>query len=313
MHLFIRKTGIFCLCFLIAFCLLFFSTNVLINKRSGFEIPHHKEYVILGHSHPAYAFNDSLIDNFWNGAQSMEGYFFTYYKTKKLLEANKQIKAVFIEYTNNQIEKYADENVWGKYLPYLIPRMYPVLDIRGQFTLLCRNPLGFAQNVPSSLKKNLLFLWSGKKSFLEATWAPTDFITYVNKDTLPIQPSFTDPVPKKSQIESSISENNLYYLTKVLKLCSDNKIKVYLIRCPLPPSRLYYNDSLLNKIKEKEFPDVPFLDFINYPLFNSDFADRAHLNYIGARKFSTFFNHLIHKGLMETPNKQEFINGEMKN
>jgi hypothetical protein len=313
MHLFIRNTGIFCLCFLVAFCILFISTNVLINKRSGFAIPHQKEYVILGHSHPAYAFNDSLIDNFWNGAQSMEGYFCIYYKTRKLLEANKQIKAIFIEYTNNQIEKHANERVWGKYLPYLMPRMSPVLDVRGQLTFLCKNPLGFAENVPYSLKKNLLFLLSGKKSFLEATWVPNDFITHVYKDTLSTQPAFIDNAVKGSPIDSSIAENNLYYLTKIIKLCSDNKIMVYLIRCPLPPSRANYNDYAFNKIKEKEFPNVPFLDFINYPLFNSDFADNEHLNYIGARKFSTFFNRLIHEGLLETPNQQKFINREMKN
>ena len=60
------------------------STNI-IEKGSYFSIPNEIHSVILGHSHSACAFNDSIIDGFYNLSQNTEGYPYTYFKAQKII------------------------------------------------------------------------------------------------------------------------------------------------------------------------------------------------------------------------------------
>jgi hypothetical protein len=49
------------------------------------------------------------------------------------------------------------------------------------------------------------------------------------------------------------------------------------------------------------------LDFSKFPLTKDDYGDFEHLNHNGARMFSMAFNDMILKGLLSSPNKQQFI------
>jgi len=81
MTLFIKKILSFFL--LIAFTVLSvsFLFNSYINKKTQFSLSKNVTNIIFGHSHPEVAFNDSLISNFQNLAQSGESYFYTFLKT----------------------------------------------------------------------------------------------------------------------------------------------------------------------------------------------------------------------------------------
>lgn len=50
------------------------------------------------------------------------------------------------------------------------------------------------------------------------------------------------------------------------------------------------NELIFQKIWKDKFKEVTFLDFKDFPLNDSDFADIEHLNDKGAKKFSTYFN-----------------------
>src|SRR4051812_42187597 len=76
--------------------------NRIIARNATREIQRSSKYIILGHSHPECAFNDSLISGFSNFASSGESYFYTYFKLKNITERNRNIEAVFIEFSNNQ-------------------------------------------------------------------------------------------------------------------------------------------------------------------------------------------------------------------
>ena len=79
-------------------------TNNIIADGKYFSIPTAKSSVILGHSQSECGFNDSLIEGFYNLSQSGEGYPYSYFKAKKILENNNHIDHIFIVYTNNQID-----------------------------------------------------------------------------------------------------------------------------------------------------------------------------------------------------------------
>jgi hypothetical protein len=72
-------------------------------SKAQFTLETPVENVIFGHSHPECAYNDSLIGNFKNLAQSRQSYFYSFSKIKNVHKQNPQIKNIFIEFTNNQI------------------------------------------------------------------------------------------------------------------------------------------------------------------------------------------------------------------
>ena len=87
---------------------------------------------------------------------------------------------------------------------------------------------------------------------------------------------------------------------------------MFFVRCP---QHTYYrgrgNEQKFQSLRGSRFPDVPFLDFNNFPLNNEGFVDYEHLSREGAVLFSTFFNDLIKKGLLEQDSPQKFIDREM--
>src|SRR6187402_1003911 len=88
-------------------------TDQLVKSKADFTLKGAPTNIAFGHSHAAYAFNDTLISSFANVAATGESNFYTYLKAKEILEANKQIKNVFIAFTNNQIIKATDQTIWG--------------------------------------------------------------------------------------------------------------------------------------------------------------------------------------------------------
>ena len=49
----------------------------------------------------------------------------------------------------------------------------------------------------------------------------------------------------------------------------------------------------IRKIIKNKFNDIKFIDMKNFPLKNHEFADLEHLNKLGAKKYSTYFNKLL--------------------
>ena len=89
---------------------------------------------------------------------------------------------------------------------------------------------------------------------------------------------------------------------------------VYLIRSPLHPKyEGYGNEFKFKELLNGEFKDVEFLDFANYLVPNNEFGDLEHLNFVGAKKYSLFFNRLMKEGLLQKNNKQRFIDEQIAN
>ena len=90
------------------------NSEIIIKNSANFKLKPQTKYLVLGHSHPECAFNDSLINNLKNLAQTGESYYYTYFKTIKVLEQNPSIEIVFVEFTNNQIYELMNNWIWGK-------------------------------------------------------------------------------------------------------------------------------------------------------------------------------------------------------
>ena len=81
---------------IVIYVVLIFTTTRIIGTKVSFVLPDTVDKIVLGHSHPECALNDSLVPGLANFSNSGEAYFYAYYKLKKILDQNKNIKTVFI-------------------------------------------------------------------------------------------------------------------------------------------------------------------------------------------------------------------------
>jgi len=282
-----------------------------IENGKYFSINKNTQYVVFGHSHAECSFNDSLITNFENYGQSAESYFYTFFKAKKIIESNKQLKVVFIEFSNKHINPIMNEWIWGEtYISYKYPKYESLMNFNDVMFLLSKNAKAVVQSQSLSIKENILFFSKKDSSFIKyKNWGGYRYLKNSNTEfILRILPE--NLIRGRQYLE--ISEINIQSLIKTIELCKKNGVKVFLIRCPF--HRLYgefVNELKFKAILYSQLSEVEFLDFLNLPLNNSEYADFGHLNYKGAKLFSVFFDHLLDMGLLDKNEKQNFINAEI--
>ena len=290
--------------------LLLFITNKIIDKKANFKINPDAKYVIFGHSHSECAFNDSLITNFVNLSQSAESYFYTYQKVKKVITQNPQIEVVFIEFTNNQIDKGINRWIWlDKYMNSRYPVFLPFMDNKQHLLLLTKNFASFSNCLSISFRDNVIRIIKNDYDYTDKLGG----YFYLVKDKTDSINTLENKIVPNKDINIEISSYNIEYLTKIIEFCNNNNKKVYLIRCPQHSkySRLI-NEHKYNEIIKTNFSSTEYFDFCNFPIQNSEFGDLEHLNYKGAKVFSIWFEDLLQNDLLNIQNKQDFINKKIQ-
>ncbi len=282
----------------------------MIARGDYFSLPKNTKNIVLGHSHSGCAINDSLVSGFYNLSQNTEGYPYSYFKAKQLIAHNAQLSGVFIEFTNNQFSSFATNRIWGDYLSENMPRNIPIADTDFIITSFFRNknPLNISKTIFSSVQKNYHFLMY-EENYIEYIWRGYQ------------TPSREFVRERKTWLYSTVSSDstaikdttNLEYLKALRDLCREKAVRLYFIRSPLPKGIGLDNEANLLRYSEVYFPDVPFLDFKDFPLPDSKFADRMHLNVAGRREFSIFFNRLIQNKLLDENDIEEVVRREIEN
>lgn len=311
MKKFIKNTLIF-----ISFICFFFGATIFIinnniNKSEYFQLSKNTSFLILGHSHSQYAFNDSLIDNSKNLSQAAELYFYTYIKLKKIIKENKQVKIVFLEFSNNQIAGEMDEWLESEEdILYRVPKYAAIMDYESYKYIFFKNPNALIKVFPLIFKNDINTLLSSNKDYITCQdWggyfhhkkAEVDLLLKARK------------IMKNNREKMTYSNINLEYLYKIITYCKYNNIKLFLVRSPQHQEYpILSNEKVFQKIIKNNLKKIPFLDFNKFPLLNQDYVDLQHLNYKGARKLSLFFNNLLRDGLLEKTDKQQFINNEIE-
>ncbi len=293
--------------------IILFGTFFLYHKiehGNYYKLEKNYDYLFFGHSHTAASINDTIIKSARNLSNSGEGMFYTYFKVKKIVENNK-INTIFLSFTNNyinfktdSIEIFRDRNInrWGvKYTAFM--------DFNDFSLLMKNNPKSIIATQPLSVKKYLSFLLKGNKNMIkDFNWGSHELVNKCKVDSL-LKIKSNKDITKK-QFKYSIYE--LQYFDKIISLCNKHKIKLCFIRCPVHKEwDGLENEIYFQRLVKNRFKTISFLDFKNFPLQNKYFADLHHINHAGSTIFCSFFNDLLAKGLLQKPNKQEFINQEM--
>jgi hypothetical protein len=309
MRKFIRSC-LFFGCFTIGvYVVLIFTTTRIIDNKISFKLPETIDKIVLGHSHPECALNDSLVNGLANFSNSGEAYFYAYYKLKKILNHNKNIKTVFIELSNKQITKRADEWIWSsQYIEARYPSYASFIDQEGHTLLFNKNRWEYLNRTNMLLSTNMKLLKSHAYDYSRKVGG----YLCLNKNKID---SFLLLPP---QIEEEVlfrqkSIYNLMYLDKTIQYCISKGVKPVLIRCPVHPNFAEFkNEKKYQFILKNRYKNVVFLDFVKFQLPNKEFADMEHLNYIGARRFSLFFDSIIKDGLVTNLQKQKMIDDRIQ-
>lgn len=264
-------------------------------KKDYFKLPENVTNVVFGHSHVEYGYNTKLIKNTVNLGSSGEAYIYTYFKAKKVVEKNPQLKNVFIEFTNNQIDPEMDNWTWDDmHLQYELKNYLFLMDNEDLVFLYKKNSSGFQSAFSKMLFNNL------SKLIIKRSIKDGDFGGYKAKEKNGEENSsdLNNMNVKKNDVSKKIeiSDCNIFYLEKLVSFCLERKIKVFLIRTPMSKNySTLRTESTYRNIILKKFNTIRYLNFKDYPLLDSDFLDKEHLNTKGAEKYSKFFNDTISK------------------
>ena len=248
--------------------------------------------LFLGHSHTANSCNTEYIKNSINLASPGEAYIYTYFKAKKVIETNPQIKKIYVEFTNNQIDKQMDNWIWDDtHLQYNFISYGVLMDYDALSLLYKKNPSGFVTAFSKGLFNNLLKMVPSKKRKIQygsMGGFKTNNQIFINSK-----------VTKNKKMTSSnyeISESNIYYLEQIVKYCKQRKIVVILVRSPMHKTYdVSFSENEYNKILSKKFKDIKFIDNKDFPIPYNGCHDIEHLNSTGAKFYSQYFNKLVNE------------------
>ena len=310
MKQFIKKTILFVVLSMLVLSGLFLLFNNSIKKNASFKLNEDITNIIVGHSHSECTYNDSLIEKTINFSNSAESYFYSYSKIKKLVEHNKSVNTVFIEFSNNSITDRMNDWIWGDvYMSERLAIYFPFLSNEDLALLYRNNKSSFINSTSKTFRNNI---------FKTIT---SDF-DYTNKigGYTGLEGSEIDSLllayKKEPLVMNALNfdNKNLKYLEKIVEFLTSKEIDIYFIRSPQHKYYIdYQNEEYFLKFKDSVFSHVEFLDFNDFPVDNLEHKDFGHLNSSGAEKFSIWFNDLLKNGLLETSNKQKFIERRMNN
>ncbi|TXE17113.1 hypothetical protein ES692_10670 [Psychroserpens burtonensis] len=260
-------------------------SNQIINSRASFKLKPNINKIVLGNSHPTGTFNDSLISNLKNLSDPGDSYFYGYQKLKELLKQNPQVDTVFVEFNPKTILKWEDSKLWRK---HQVPNYLAFFEFEDHKLLATDNNIGYQQELIKGIAKNLKRIMLNQYNYTDSIGG----YRYVNNtridailDTLKYNPQ-----KQYSLKENSLSEYDISYLNKMVSLCKNEDVQIIFVRSPYHKKFDGHRyETIFQSYRRENFGTIPFLDFQNFPLEDVDFKDLEHLNYIGARKFSLWF------------------------
>lgn len=247
--------------------------------------------VIVGDSHTMWSINDHDIKNVKNISLNAEGYVYTYYKLKRLLDKNEVISHVYLGFGFHNLSGYYDDYISGFQFTNIVHRYLGVMPIRDLIEFVLRNP----RDVPEIFKN--VVQKGGRAGINQQCILFGSF-----PDERKMQ-TFDFSKMKKRIVEQYFddgqvihhSESNLEYLQKIVSLLRERNIRLTLLNTPL---HVNYVESIPEEYKNEYYNyidrnQLSVYEFADLHLSNEQFLpDGDHVNYRGAilttEKFRAF-------------------------
>lgn len=284
MYIFSKKVIFFLVAATLVTLLLFVLSVTIIRVKFDFTLDHKTENIILGHSHSQCAYDDASLPGFKNLSNGGESYFYTYFKLKKILEDNPQIKNVFLEFTNTLVAKKQDDWIWGfEKMNANLAKYGPFMEIEDLLFLYSKNQKDFLPILSSVFRTNLLRLFTNNLKINEQMggYQALEYSLANRTDTS------IKALSKK--IYNDTSAVSLDYLKKIVGLCQATNVTIVFIRSPQHLVVNKSNEHFILEHHRNHFKQQLFWDFDSLQLQNKEFGDLFHLNKYGAKKMTSVF------------------------
>lgn len=240
--------------------------------------------LVLGDSHTQTAVNDSIINNSLNISIDAENYFFSYYKLI-FYTTNYKIKNVILGLSYHNFSSVYDNSYYKSEI-LKMENYIPLLDLEGHIFLFNQAPMTYLKSIKKALKYQI-------KSIFISNNRPVWEGKYYSSKNSNLADSTIDLSVRRHYIDKyqkyyPISLEQIEYTFKMIELCSDKNIKIYMLVTPL-------HTKYMNKVPEqyrnildsiKTITQNNKLDFSNYSFNDNQFGDGDHLNYFGSILFS---------------------------
>ncbi len=262
------------------------AVNYCLQWPDLYKVPVDKKILILGNSQSERGLNDKIIEHSINLSQAGDAHFYTYYKLKKVLETNPQLKYVLLIYTNNNFFVEMDNWIFDEqHIGFKYPKYGHLISISDKFFLLRNNPGSFLVACRDAFRTNLqLLLHKPTFVYKKLEWGKYESLDGVidySKPHKQIDGFYAD---------SSISKIDLQYLLKIDAVCKKLNRKIILIRMPMHKTFDKTNDLEVFQMYKSDLSHLPLWDYMDYLKNDSLFVDPQHINTAGANEMSKLIN-----------------------
>lgn len=202
--------------------------------------------IILGGSQIQMSINDHLLTNSVNLSLDAESYQFAYYKLKGIVKNNPNVKKLYLGCGYFYFSTFYDEYIFGKHSKDFFGRYFFILPLKEKGVIIKHNLNDLSGGLKTSLhngiknsycdQNNLSFIGLYKNGFVKTAATKKSINNRLNVQ-------FYDEGKLRG-----FSENNSYYLPKIIELCRQNKVELTLISPPLHP---YYKKRIPQKFIKK--------------------------------------------------------------
>ena len=239
----------------------------------SWEIDKTKSVLFMGASHIEKGINPEYFPSAINIASGSERYMFTFLKLKKLLNANKHIDTLFLQFAPTDIQKNTDSKYFNKgEMSYFTPLYFPYFNDH-EWSIYSKHYYSVLKFLIQKSLKIIPFDIHGFGDYKKN-------IGEFNRNK--------KASPSRKWLEAGHTIN-YFYLDQIIELCKKHKIKLNLAYMPMFNKEFYYDIDYFYNTYRNKYSNIRFLDFSDWDCPDSYRKDEHHLNNIGADNFTKYF------------------------
>lgn len=259
--------------------------------------------VIMGDSHAEACLNPAYIENSISLALSSEKAAFTYYKLRNVIEHNPQVHKVILAYSNHSLfvtgdsgaaemmhryHNIIDQDFYSQYFKY---EGWNAIYYSTYLIDSCSLPFGLINDIYTYMKIRV----ASKPPYVLGGFQESNKSLIGNTKCLK---STVNRQYYNGSKPRNVSQLEVLYLNKIIRLCNDNKLKLYLINTPvhkdyyqtIPKRAIQVTNKLASLVVSE---NVTYIDKSNMNIPDDYWSDYDHLNGRGAVFFSQIIKEQI--------------------
>ena len=284
MKKFIYHSLVFSILAFLVLAILVLGTTLFAKKSFDYSLPENKNILVIGDSHTECAIDDRILNNAFNLSQSATCYFYTYLKTREVINHNPQIDTLIVSYSYSSLKKIKDkwligpENLKFKIRDHLF--LFNSADFKELFLASPKDVLVF---VPQVIAHNFKVLRNGYAALGAFDNSERNNL---REDLLRLQNE------KQKNHIAGYSKYQEEYLLKIYNFCKEKNIKLILVNTPIHPKALEKENtdfkSYYCKFYVSNMPSASLLNHADFNMPDSGFGDAYHLDYKGAKIYTEY-------------------------